>query len=229
MKWLKISEVSEREISWVWRGYIPRGKLTHIHGEFNTGKTSLTLAVIAAVTGGHPLPGRSSPCEPIPVLLQMPGDTLCDVVKPRLTKCGANCDLIHLFPFAPRREDHADIDDIKDAIYETGAQLFVLDPCDCYFRGAGVEEIFSCVRDFSYLAASTNCAVVLVGDELPHSVQEILHSLLIVGVEDGEDKYLRGLSHMTPILGGNIDDYSDDVLFRIHPEEGCQWVERSDK
>jgi hypothetical protein len=29
---------------------------------------------------------------------------------------------------------------------------------------------------------------------------------------------------MTSILGGNMDDYAEDVLFRIDPEEGFQWV-----
>jgi hypothetical protein len=80
------------------------------------------------------------------------------------------------------------------------------------------------VRRFSHLAALTNCAVILVSDELPQAVEEIVHSSLGVGLEDGEEKYLRGVSHMTSILGENLDEYGEDVLFRIHPKEGFHWV-----
>jgi hypothetical protein len=113
---------------------------------------------------------------------------------------------------------------LEEAIKETGAKLFVLDPLELYLHNADGEEYFSCVRSFSRLAASMNCAVVLVSDELPISIQEVMHSLLAVGLEDSRDKSLRGMSHVTPILGGNVDDYGNDVLFRIHPKEGFQWV-----
>jgi hypothetical protein len=118
----------------------------------------------------------------------------------------------------------ADLRILEGIIKGIGAKLFVVDPWDLYLHNANDEEIFSYVRGLSYLASSTNCAVVVVGDELPPLGQEIVHSLITVGPEDGEDKYLRGLSHMTSILGENFDIYSEDVLFRIHPEEGFQWV-----
>ncbi|MDR2179832.1 MAG: AAA family ATPase, partial [Synergistaceae bacterium] len=223
MNLLKMSDIAERELYWPWWPYIPGGKVSNIYGDKNVGKTHLAMAVIAGVTGGRALPGRESPNEPIHVLLQTPGDWL-NVAKSRLKKCGANCDLIHIAPLELGCQD-SDIKNIERIINEIGViKLFVVDPVDLYLHNADEGECYSYVRRLSCLAALTNCAVVLVGDALPSSVQEIVHSLIIVGPEEGEDKYLRGLSHMTPILGKNMDDYSEDVLFRIHPEEGFQWV-----
>jgi hypothetical protein len=224
MKLLKMSDIPERKIFWPWYGYIPGGKVTNISGMWNVGKTHLAMAIIAAVTGGHTLPGQESPNEPMRVLLQTPKNRLSDVVKPRLAKSGANCDLIYVTPSELECES-SDVEILEDLINEIGAKLFVVDPLDLYLHNTGEEGYFSCVRRFSDLAASTGCAVVLVGDELPPSAEELVHSLILVGVEDGEDDFLRSLSHMTPILGGNIGEYSEDVLFRIHPEEGFQWVD----
>jgi archaellum biogenesis ATPase FlaH len=222
MNFLKMSDIPGREISWLMHPYIPFGKVTNISGDKNSGRTSLALAIVAAATGGHALPGQESPNAPIRALLQAPEDCLSGI-KPRLEKCGADCDLIHVAPFESRRDDSG-MKLLEDAIKDTGAKLFVLDPLDLYLRHADEEEYFSCVRRFSHLAASTNCAVVLVSDELPVSVQEITHSLLVVGLENSGDKYLRGVSHLTPILGENVDDYADDVLFKIHPRDGFQWI-----
>jgi hypothetical protein len=223
MKLLKMSDIPEKKIFWPWYGYIPGGKVTNISGEWHVGKSHTALAVMAAVTGGHPLPGLDAPIEPIHTLLQTPGDRLNDFIKPCLTKCGANCDLVHIAPFDLGCKS-SDMKALEDIINEVEAKLFVVDPLDLYLHNAGEEEYFGCVRDFSNLAASTDCAVVLVSDALPTSAEELVHSLILVGMEDADDKYLRGLSHMTPILGKNIDDYSEDVLFRIHPEEGFQWI-----
>jgi hypothetical protein len=222
MDLLKMSDITERELFWLWWPYIPGGKVTDLYGDKNVGKTQLAMAIIAGVTGGRALPGQEAQKEPIHVLLQTPGDGL-SVIKSRLKKCGANCDLIHIVPLKLGCKD-SDIKTVESIINEIGAKLLVVDPVDLYMHNASEGEYFSYVRRLSYLAASTNCAVVLVGDELPPSVQEIVHSLIIVGPEDGDDKYLRGLSHMTPVLGENMDEYAEDVLFRIHPEEGFQWV-----
>jgi hypothetical protein len=225
MSFLKMSDVSGRELTWLLRPYIPFGKVTNIFGDRSVGKSNLAMAIIAAATGGNPLPlpEQEEQNAPIHVLLQTPGDMLRDVVKPRLAKCGADCDLIQIAPFE-RISEGSDMKSLADAIKDTGTKLFVLDPLDLYLHHVSEGEYFSYVRGFSRLAASTNCAVVLVSDELPVSVQEIMHSLIEVGLEDGEDKYLRGFSHMTPILGENMDCYGGDVLFKIHPKEGFQWI-----
>jgi hypothetical protein len=183
----------------------------------------LTLAIVAAATKGYAFPGQKEPNAPIRALLQIPEDMLRDVVKPRLTKCGADCSLIDIAPFEWHCGD-SDVKMLEKAIEGTGVKLLIVDPLDLYLHDTNEKEYFTCVRRFSRLAASTNCAVVLVSDELPIPAQEIMHSLIIVGPEEGEDKYLRGLSHMTSILGGNMDDYAEDILFRIHPEEGFQWI-----
>jgi hypothetical protein len=227
MDLLKMSDITERPIDWTWRPYVPAGKISSISGELNSGKSQLAAAIIAAVTGGHAMPGQESANEPIQVLLQTPGDWLSDVVMPRLTKCGANCDMIHIAPLELGYRD-SDLRILERIIKGIGAKLFVVDPWDLYLHNANDEEIFSYVRGLSYLAASTNCAVVIVGDELPPLVQEIVHSLVTVGPEDGEDKYLRGFSHMKPILGENMGTYSEEVFFRIHPEDGFQWLDFRD-
>ncbi len=88
---IRMSDVAAKEVAWLWKPYLPRGKITIVHGDPGEGKTTFVLALIALLTTGAPLPGYEAGAEPVSVLFQTAEDGLADTIKPRLLQNGADC------------------------------------------------------------------------------------------------------------------------------------------
>lgn len=52
LKLIRMNEVEATEIDWLWYPYIPYGKITVIQGDPGDGKTTVVLAIAAAITTG---------------------------------------------------------------------------------------------------------------------------------------------------------------------------------
>ena len=91
LKLIRMNEVEATAINWLWYPYIPYGKITVIQGDPGDGKTTVVLAIAAAVTMGYPLPESKTAAEPMTVIFQTAEDGLSDTVKPRLVQSGADC------------------------------------------------------------------------------------------------------------------------------------------
>ncbi|MCL2774906.1 MAG: AAA family ATPase, partial [Oscillospiraceae bacterium] len=55
LKIFSIQDVEAEPVSWLWEPYIPYGKITIIQGDPGDGKTTMALAIAAAVTNGESL------------------------------------------------------------------------------------------------------------------------------------------------------------------------------
>ena len=53
---IRASEVTPREVKWLWYPYIPFGKITLLQGDPGDGKSKFMLALSALLTDGKPLP-----------------------------------------------------------------------------------------------------------------------------------------------------------------------------
>ena len=51
-----LSDVVSQEVRWLWPGYVPLGKITVLEGDPDLGKSTLTLALAAAVSTGSGMP-----------------------------------------------------------------------------------------------------------------------------------------------------------------------------
>jgi MinD superfamily P-loop ATPase len=60
LKLIKMSEIQPEPVEWLWEPYIPRGAITLIQGDGGEGKTTVSLAIAAAISTGTPLPGQVS-------------------------------------------------------------------------------------------------------------------------------------------------------------------------
>lgn len=68
LKLISMNEIETEEVKWLWYPYIPLGKLTIVQGDPGEGKTSVVLAVIAALTRGDALPECETAAEPMNVI-----------------------------------------------------------------------------------------------------------------------------------------------------------------
>ena len=53
---IKASEITPKEVRWLWYPYIPFGKITLLQGDPGDGKSKLMLSLAALLSKGAPLP-----------------------------------------------------------------------------------------------------------------------------------------------------------------------------
>ena len=123
LKLIRMNEVEAQEINWLWYPYIPFGKITVIQGDPGDGKTTVVLAIAAAVTTGVALPESKKIIEPMSVIFQTAEDGLGDTVKPRLVQSGADCEKVIVIDESEKELTLSDVR-IEQAIGQTGAKLF---------------------------------------------------------------------------------------------------------
>ena len=160
-----MSEIEREEVRWLWRPYLPSGKITIVQGDPGEGKTTFVLALAALLTTGQPPPGGEA-LPPMTVIYQTAEDGLGDTIRPRLDDLGADCSRVMVID---EGEKELTLDDCRlaQAVQETGAGLVVLDPIQAYL-GDGVDmhranEVRPVLKRLGRLAEHTGAAVILVG------------------------------------------------------------------
>jgi len=234
LRLIRMNEVEAEEICWLWYPYIPFCKITMIQGDPGDGKTTAVLAIAAAVTTGVPLPETTVAAEPISVIFQTAEDGLGDTVKPRLTHAGADCGRVIVIDESEKELTLSDAR-IEQAIEQTGAKLFILDPLQAYI-GSDVDmhranEIRPVLKRISAVAAKTGCAVVVIGHLNKGSnksqyrglgsidIQAAARSVLTVGrIKD--KKYTRAIAQGK----NNLAPEGRTIGFELDPDTGFRWI-----
>jgi putative DNA primase/helicase len=126
----KGSDVVIKPIDWLWRGYLARGKFHLIGGRKGTGKTTVALALTAALSSGSKLPDGSI-AKACKVIIWSGEDDIEDILSPRLKYMGADMENIFFIvptgnrPFNPAT-DMAELSAELDATENVG--LVIIDP-----------------------------------------------------------------------------------------------------
>src|SRR5690242_15883146 len=77
------AEIAPEKIDWIWPGRLARGKHTCIAGEPGTGKSQLSIAVIAAVTTGGEWPCGEGQAPLGSAIILSAEDGAADIIVPR--------------------------------------------------------------------------------------------------------------------------------------------------
>jgi len=96
---VRLSQVEEERLYWLWRGRIPLGAITLLDGDPGLGKSLLTLDLAARVSTGREMPDGTPGVEgegPQRVLLFSAEDDPARTILPRLRAAGADLDLVEL-------------------------------------------------------------------------------------------------------------------------------------
>ena len=231
---IRMSEVDTQTVEWLWKPYIPFGKVTIVQGNPGEGKTTFALRLAAACTTGRELP-TGQPLPPFNVIYQTAEDGLGDTVKPRLIEAAADLDRVLVIDEAKRELSLSD-ERIEKAIMQTGARLIILDPIQAYVgektdmnRANEVRPMFRRLAD---VAERTGCAVVLIG-HLNKSAggqsayrglgsidfRAAARSVLLIGRVKREPN-IRVIVHDKSSLAPE----GKPMAFCLDPETGFSWV-----
>ena len=144
------------------------------------GKTTLSLAIAAAVTRGEPLPMVSDSTEsygngngyaapvftsPANIIVQNGEDSLNRTIKPRLEKLGADCNRIFSIDDEDVALTYTD-KRIEQTILATNAKLVIIDPVQAFWGKANMNAangVRPILKQLGAVAERTGCAIILVG------------------------------------------------------------------
>lgn len=231
---IRMSEVQQTEVDWLWYPYIPFGKLTIIQGNPGEGKTFFAMQLAAACTNRKFLP-QMDPFEPFNMIFQTAEDGLGDTVKPRLLSAEANLERVLVIDDADNPLTLAD-ERIENAIRENNARLVIIDPLQV-FLGANVDmnranEVRPIFRRLAEVAQSTNCAIVMIGHLNKASgsqstyrglgsidITAVVRSLLFIG-KVRSDPTTRVIVHEKSSLAPP----GQSLAFSLGDEKGFRWI-----
>ncbi len=165
-------DVAAEDVRWLWRGYIPLGKLTVVDGDPGLGKSMMMTDLAARVSTGAAMPDGSPGLDaPAGTLLLSAEDGIGDTIRPRLEAAGAVMERTLVFDrfVAVDGERLPTLDDLaamEEGIAAVGARLVVIDPLMAFlpphvnaYRDQDVRRILA---PLGKLAERTGAAIVIV-------------------------------------------------------------------
>ncbi len=232
-----ISEVEPESVSWLWKPYIPFGKLTLLEGDPGVGKSWVALALTTAMSLGHGLPFQGENAEG-PVLIASAEDGLADTIRPRLDKMGANLSSIKAI------DGLFTLDEAGFSLLETWVESFIpglliIDPLVAYFSGDmdinKANQVRYGTARLAKLATKWGLAIVAVrhltkGGSLKPIYRGLgsidftasARSVLLAGC-DPDNPQVRGLIH----IKHNLSTEGVPIGYEIR-EDGFLWTDHCD-
>ena len=234
VKIIRMSDVELTPVDWLWKPYLPFGKLSVLQGNPGEGKTYFAMHPAAACTNGKLLPNMER-LEPFNVIYQTAEDGLGDTVKPRLIEAGADLDRVLVIDDSDVQLTLSD-ERIEKAIIENNARLVIIDPIQAYL-GADVDmnranEVRPIFMRLGQVAQRTGCAILLIGhlnkaagmQSLQRGLGSIdiaaaVRSVLFIG-KLKHDPTMRILTHEKSSLAPP----GVSLAFSLGNEGGFRWV-----
>ena len=238
VKIIRMSDVELTPVEWLWKPYLPFGKLSVLQGNPGEGKTYFAMHLAAACTNGKLLPNMER-MEPFNVIYQTAEDGLGDTVKPRLIEAGADLDRVLVIDDSEVQLTLSD-ERIEKAIIENNARLVIIDPIQAYL-GADVDmnranEVRPIFMRLGQVAQRTGCAILLIGhlnkaagmQSLQRGLGSIdiaaaVRSVMFIG-KLKHDPTMRILTHEKSSLAPP----GASLAFSLGDEGGFRWVGKYD-
>jgi len=211
IKWGK--DTPTTTVDWLWKPYIPYGKVSIIQGDGGEGKTTLMLKIAAMLSVGQLPPTNymgelfeAGYTDPITTFYASTEEEISDSALPRFIRNGGD---VKRFAYSAEATNHMSLnyDDLKSAIEQTGARLVIVDPLQAFLpRGVtlnNVSKMRPIFTQLSNVAMETGAAIVLVGHMNKNESAKDIHrglgsvdisasvrSIIVVSV-DKDDRSLR--------------------------------------
>ena len=164
---VRASEITPKEIKWLWYPYIPFGKVTLLQGDPGDGKSKFMLSIAALLSKGELLPftDEDEKLEPMTVIYQTTEDDADDTVVPRFNSAEGDGEKLIFIKEDKKNLTFGD-ERIREAIEKSGARLLILDPMSSYIgEECSMNNANETRAEFNHLinvARDTDCAIVIV-------------------------------------------------------------------
>lgn len=223
-------------VSWLWKPFIPYGKVTIIEGDGGDGKTTMILTIAAMLSKGIQPPSLirghlqpASSCDAITTFYLTNEDEVADTSLVRFKRAGG---VDSRFAYSGELEEHMTMteENLLSAIEQSQARLVIIDPYQAFLpEGASLGSISKMRPVFTALgnvAKKTGVAIVLVGHlnknesskdihrgfgsaDIPAAVRSVL--MVEMDKKDRENRWVRTIK-------SNFDD-SDFTPIRLVLDE----------
>ena len=176
-----LSDVDSTKTEWLWRPYIPLGKITLLTADPGAGKTFLSLYLTAQVSTGRPFYGETNYREPAVAVYQTAEDGIADTIKPRLEPMRPRFE--NIFVYDEESESLCLSDGkIESIMRDLHPKLIIFDPLQAYL-GADVDmhranEVRPVLGRIGHLAEKYQCAVIFVMHHSKMTQNAALHRAL---------------------------------------------------
>ena len=244
---IRLSDVEPEEVRWLWRPYIPLGKVTLVAGDPGLGKSYLLTDIAARLSVGGEAPDRSVRLAQTPVVILSAEDALADTIRPRIDAQGGDPSQIHVIESVvePDGDERlvnlsTDIERLSNVISEKAARMVVIDPINAYMgkvdshKDAEVRQVLSPLK---LLAERTGAAIVAVmhlnkGDSRQKPIYRVMASIgftaaarsVLIVAESKDDPETRVL---VPIKA-SVTKKGVGLTFTINEEPALVWGEQTD-
>ena len=178
MAYRRASDIQAKQIRWLWKGRIARGKVSVLAGNPGLGKSQVSLNIAAVVATGGIWPVDRSRCERGNVVILSAEDDAEDTIRPRLEAAGADLSRVFILDAVVEgyRADggeirrafnlKTDLSRLAALLDEIGdVALIVIDPVTAYLGETDSHknaEIRALLSPLSDIAAKHGAAVVCV-------------------------------------------------------------------
>jgi hypothetical protein len=238
---VRLSDVESESVSWLWKGYIPYGKVTLIAGDPGLGKSWSTLDLAARLTVGGETPDRQHTMDQGAVVLLTAEDGIADTVRPRIDVQSGDASLVHILEgvFEPDGTERLpslieDVGTLEQVVIEANARLIIIDPLNAYIGRTDSHndaQIRRALTPLSKMAERTGAAVLVVMHLNQATLQPALYrvqgSIGYVGAARSvllvvADKEEPGRRLLVPIKA-NLAAEMPAIAFTITQEPALAW------
>ncbi len=167
----RLSEFEPEDVTWLWPGRLPVGKLVWLDGDPSTGKSHLCLDWCARLTIGRTWPDDASGF-PGTVAYLTAEDGIADTIRRRFDAMDG--DPSRFFLFTVKESDGherdvsvpQDLQRLQAVIVENDIRLLVLDPFTAYLGGEfdtyRDHDIRRALKQLARLAEETRCTILCI-------------------------------------------------------------------
>lgn len=169
-----LSDITIRNIDWLWERKIPKGALSMISGEGGVGKSQLSLYIASCVSRGVPFhESELFKVEKQRVLLITGEDVAETTIVPRALAAGADVSMIEIIDFVCKEDGTRDYINITRDIHNlqvflkerNDVGLLIIDPISAYLGDTDSHnnaEVRGALLGLSKLAEDFNVAIIMI-------------------------------------------------------------------
>lgn len=234
------NSIKEEEIEWLWKPYIPLGKLTMFAGDPSVGKSFISTFLASTISNGGKFPFSDENIESGKVVILNAEDGNADCIKKRLRLSNANFENVYTLSSIDNKKFFTlkNLSDLEEMIKEIKPKLIIIDPITSYygenvdtFKDSAVRAILAPVVELAskykvallgilHFNKSNDKAIYKMNGSianmgLPRSVIYAVHS------NNDDERLLIHIKSSNAELG-------ESIAYRI-TDNGVEWLGRRGK